>query len=77
MKWVAQNTHEFVNSANLVTLGMFCRLATNAALRGIFLKQSAPFARAFSSAELKADECVLKKGEVYKFTDTGKSEIEN
>ena len=52
-------------------------MATNAALRGIFLKQSAPFARAFSSAELEADECVLKKGEVYKFTDTGKSEIEN
>lgn len=66
-----------MNSANLVTVGMFCRLATNTVLRGVLSKQYSPLARVFSTAELKADECVLKKGEVYKFTDTGKSEIDN
>ena len=57
---------------------MFCRFTTNSLLRGIILKQcSSSFSRAFSTAGLKADECVLKKGEVYKFTDTGMGKREN
>lgn len=55
---------------------MFCRSATNALLRGILLRQCSPFARSFSATELKADECVLKKGEIYKFTGTGGTEGE-
>lgn len=50
---------------------MFSRVPTRLFLGLLPKAQSLQVIRGFSNSFLSADDCVLKKGEVYKFTDTG------
>ena len=53
------------------SINMFSRVPTRLFIGLLPKIQSFQVIRGFSNSFLSADDCVLKKGEVYKFTDTG------